>query len=139
MNPKKPCCTPPFAEYAKDSAIEVIALATTDGFPVFTLNQASHPIEQDSLSAAASTLHSVSNAVAQQILGKRFRVTFIEAQQGNVAFVDLDIGSDNYVLVMSATQSMNIANLRLRRGGLHHRHAAGLRGLGRRPGIGRRW
>ncbi len=103
-----------FAECAQVESIEVISLATTDGFPVYTLNKAGHSLEEDSLSAAASTLHSVSNAVAQQILGKRFKVTFIEAQQGNVAFVDLDIGEDNYVLVMSANQTMNIASLRLR-------------------------
>lgn len=103
-----------FEHYAQDSAIEVISLATTDGFSVQTLNKANQHIEADSLSAAASTLHSVSNAVAQQILGKRFKVTFIEAQQGNVAFVDLTLGEDNYVLVMSADQSMNIATLRLR-------------------------
>lgn len=103
-----------FEAYAKDSAIEVISLSTTDGFSVQTLNKANQHLEPDSLSAAASTLHSVSNAVAQQILGKRFKVTFIEAQQGNVAFVDLTLGEDNYVLVMSADQSMNIATLRLR-------------------------
>ncbi|MDO3383959.1 roadblock/LC7 domain-containing protein [Gilvimarinus algae] len=100
-------------KYAENEAVEVISLSTTDGFPVYTLNRANHNIEEDSLSAAASTLHSVSNAVAQQILGKRFKVTFIEAQQGNVAFVDLELQGKNYVLVMSAQQSLNIASLRL--------------------------
>ncbi|MCP8899013.1 roadblock/LC7 domain-containing protein [Gilvimarinus xylanilyticus] len=99
--------------YAENDAIEVISLATTDGFPVQTFNRANHSIEQDSLAAAASTLHSVSNAVTRQILAKRFKVTFIEAEQGNVAFVDLELEGDNYVLVMSATQTLNIASLRL--------------------------
>lgn len=99
--------------YADNDAIEVISLATTDGFAVQTFNRANHSIEKDSLAAAASTLHSVSNAVARQILGKKFKVTFIEAEQGNVAFVDLELAGDNYVLVMSATQALNIASLRL--------------------------
>ncbi len=99
--------------YGDNEAIEVISLATTDGFPIHTHNRANHSIEHDSLAAAASTLHSVSNAVAQQILGKSFKVTFIEAVQGNVAFVDLELEGKNYVLVMSATQLLNIASLRL--------------------------
>ncbi|UTF60107.1 roadblock/LC7 domain-containing protein [Gilvimarinus sp. DA14] len=99
--------------YADNEAIEVISLATTDGFPVYTNNCAAVPIEQDNLAAAASTLHSVSNAVTRQILGKNFKVTFIEAQQGNVAFVDLELSGKNFVLVMSAAQTLNIASLRL--------------------------
>lgn len=102
-----------FEDYAEKSYVEVIALATSDGFPICTLNKVNSKFEEDSLSAAASTLHSVSNAVAQQILGKRFKITFIEAQQGNVAFISLDINGSDHVLVMSATSDMNIANLRL--------------------------
>ncbi|MDO3386123.1 roadblock/LC7 domain-containing protein [Gilvimarinus sp. SDUM040013] len=102
-----------FSKYAQNDALEVISLATTDGFPVQTLTTMTRSLEEDSLSAAASTLHSVSNAVAQQILGKNFKVAFIEAEQGNVAFVDLDIDESNYVLVMSANESLNIASLRL--------------------------
>lgn len=102
-----------FQQYSNDTAIEMISLATTDGFPVCTLNRAGKPLEEDSLCAAASTLHSVSNAVAQQILGKAFQVAFIETRQGNVAFVDLNLDNGSYVLMMSAGPSMNIANLRL--------------------------
>lgn len=102
-----------FEQAAENSAVEVISLATTDGFPVHTLTKMHKNLEKDTLSAAASTLHSVSNAVAQQILGKRFKVAFIESEQGNVAFVDLDIAGHNYVLVMSADATLNIASLRL--------------------------
>jgi len=104
---------PIFAGYAQQEAIEVISLATTDGFPVYSFNRSTARFEEDTLAAAASTLHSVSNAVAQQILGKRFKITFIEAQQGNVAFVSLNIDERDYVLVMSARESLNIASLRL--------------------------
>ncbi|UTA47958.1 roadblock/LC7 domain-containing protein [Simiduia sp. 21SJ11W-1] len=102
-----------FNSYGENDALEVISLATTDGFPIYTHKQIARTIEEDTLSAAASTLHSVSNAVAQQILGKSFRVTFIEAEQGNVAIVDLTIASQNCVLVMSASEALNIASLRL--------------------------
>ncbi|MDO6747005.1 roadblock/LC7 domain-containing protein [Gilvimarinus sp. 1_MG-2023] len=102
-----------FESYAQNEALEVISLATTDGFPVHTFTSTNHGLEEDSLSAAASTLHSVSNAVSQQILRKNFKVAFIEAQQGNVAFVDLSIDGSSYVLVMSANETLNIASLRL--------------------------
>lgn len=104
---------PLFARYAENDAIEVIALATTDGFPVYSINQGAEHFAEDTLSAAASTLHSVSNAVTRQILGKGFKITFIEAEQGNVAFVALTLAGRDYVLVMSARESLNIASLRL--------------------------
>lgn len=104
---------PLFASYAKNEAIEVIALATADGFPVYSINQGAENFAEDTLSAAASTLHSVSNAVTQQILSKRFKITFIESEQGSVAFVALTLSDRDYVLVMSARQSLNIASLRL--------------------------
>lgn len=103
-----------FFHCAKEhDAIDVIALATTDGFPVHTYTRSPGGFATDTLAAAASTLYSVSNAVAQQILGKRFKVTFIEAEQGNVAFVALSVEERDYVLAMSAKAAMNIANLRL--------------------------
>lgn len=102
-----------FSCYAENDAIEVIALVTTDGFPVFSINQGAENFAEDTLSAAASALHSVSNAVARQILGKRFKITFIESEQGNVAFIALTLAGHDYVLVMSARHSLNIASLRL--------------------------
>lgn len=102
-----------FATYAENAAIEVIALATTDGFPVCSFNRGAENFAEDTLSAAASTLYSVSNAVTRQILGKRFKITFIESEQGNVAFVALTLTGRDYVLVMSARESLNIASLRL--------------------------
>lgn len=103
-----------FAEYSESYPdIEVISLATADGFPVHCFARRTGEFADDTLAAAASTLYSVSNAVAQQILSKAFKITFIESEQGNVAFVALQLASHEYVLVMSAKQSMNIANLRL--------------------------
>lgn len=102
-----------FAAYAQQQAIEVIALATTDGFPVYSINRGKAHFAEDTLAAAASTLHSVSNAVSQQILSKHFKVAFIEAEQGNVAFVSLTLNTQEYVLAMSAGAALNIASLRL--------------------------
>ena len=103
-----------FDDYmASNADVEIICLATSDGFPAVIKSQSSMNFDIDTLAAAASTLYSVSNAVAKQILAKRFRVTFIESEQGNVAFVALEVGSRDYVLAMSAKESMNIAQLRL--------------------------
>ena len=96
-----------------DSSIDVIALATSDGFAVQSFLRNDHGFEADTMAAAASTLYSVSNAVAQQLLAKKYKSTFIEANEGNVCFVAFDYQSKDYVLAMSADSTMNIAQLRM--------------------------
>jgi predicted regulator of Ras-like GTPase activity (Roadblock/LC7/MglB family) len=106
--------TPLFREYSEENdAIELISLVTADGFPVMTLSPLMNQVEEDKLAAAASTLHSVSNAVAKQILQKQFQVSFIESEQGNIAFVSLSLEERDYVLAMSSNRTMNIATLRM--------------------------
>lgn len=105
---------PLFEKYlAGEPNLEVIALATSDGFSVCSANKTTVDFEPDKMAAAASTLHSVSNAVSKQILNKTFDMTFIETEAGNVAFVALEIAGKDYVLSMSASELMNIASFRL--------------------------
>ena len=81
-----------FNEYSSNNdAIEIISLATTDGFPVHHFSRLSEGFDVETMAAAASTLYSVSNAVTKQILSKSFKITFIESEQGNVAFVALQL------------------------------------------------
>ncbi|VUD69200.1 hypothetical protein TDB9533_04566 [Thalassocella blandensis] len=103
-----------FQKFAgNEGAIDVIALATSDGFAVQSLLQRDHNFESDTMAAAASTLYSVSNAVSQQVLSKEYKSTFIEAKDGNVCFVAFEYSGKDYVLAMSADSSMNIARLRM--------------------------
>ena len=103
-----------FNEYSSNNdAIEIISLATTDGFPVHHFSRLSEGFDVETMVAAASTLYSVSNAVTKQILSKSFKITFIESEQGNVAFVALQLNDKDFVLSMSAKSAMNIASLRL--------------------------
>ena len=103
-----------FDEYSSNNdAIEIISLATTDGFPVHHFSRLSEGFDVETMAAAASTLYSVSNAVTKQILSKSFKITFIESEQGNVAFVALQLNDKDFVLSMSAKGAMNIASLRL--------------------------
>lgn len=103
-----------FEQYSSDnSALEIICLATTDGFPVYHYARIEENFDAETMAAAASTLCSVSNAVAHQILSKQFKTTFIESEQGNVAFVAMQVCDKDFVLSMSAKSTMNIANLRL--------------------------
>lgn len=105
---------PLFEKYlAAEPNLEVIALATSDGFSVCSANKFTVDFEPDKMAAAASTLHSVSNAVSKQILNKTFDMTFIETKAGNVAFVALELAGKDYVLSMSASELMNIASFRL--------------------------
>lgn len=105
---------PLFTSYLNDNPdMEVIFLATTDGFPVLNQTAPGKCFEDDKMAAASSTLYSVSNAVSQQILNKTFKVTFIESEDGNVAFVALPLLEQHFVLAMSAGGKINIGSLRM--------------------------
>lgn len=97
----------------REPAIEVIALATSDGFPVVSMARNPDQCAEDKMAAAASTLHSVSNAVAKQVLSSQFQTTFVEALDGNMAFVSIEKGDKDFVLMMSAGNQVNIAKLRM--------------------------
>lgn len=97
-----------------EAAIELIALSTTDGFPVCARARDMRNYESDKIAAAASTLYSVSNAVAKQILTSEFETAFVETSRGNMAFVSLSNSKGDYVLAVSANGAINIAKLRLR-------------------------
>lgn len=97
----------------RESAVEVISLSTTDGFPVEDFVRSSSSFDSDTMSAAASTIYSVSKAVAQQILAKEFKSTFIEANQGNMCFISFSVNEKDYVLAVSANHAMNLAELRI--------------------------
>lgn len=97
-----------------ETAIELVTLSTTDGFPVCTRGKGISNYEPDKIAAANSTLYSVSNAVAKQILKSEFETAFVETNSGNMAFVSLNSLKGDYVLAMSANGTINIARLRLR-------------------------
>ncbi len=97
----------------KYDAIEMISLATADGFPVINRSASSLNIESDTMAAASSTLFSVSNAISKQILRKEFNVTFIESGSGSIAFVAVSLDGMDYVLAMSAGEQMNIGQVRV--------------------------
>lgn len=103
-----------FEQYGEqESAIEMISLSTSDGFSVHRFIRNQNNFEADTMAAASSTLYSVSNAVVKQILAKEFKSTLIEANEGNVYFVAFNLDEKDYVLAMSAGQTMNIASLRM--------------------------
>lgn len=94
-------------------ALEVICLSTTDGFPVYNQSRNTLSFDVDTMAAASSTLYSVSNAVSKQILSKRFNITIIESESGNIGFIALSLGDKDFVLAMSASEDMNIGKLRV--------------------------
>lgn len=103
-----------FPDYlSRYDAIEVICLATTDGFPVVHRIGRDMAFDADKMAAASSTLYSISNAVAQQILSKSFKITIIEAEQGNMAFIALVADNKDFVLAISASAALNVGQLRV--------------------------
>lgn len=97
----------------KYDAIDMVCLSTADGFPVISVAADGLTFEKDTMSAASSTLYSVSDAISRQILMKPFRIAFIESEMGNIAFVSIEFGEHDFVLAMSANDSMNIGQLRV--------------------------
>lgn len=103
-----------FSEYVSQyDAIEHINLSTTDGFPVQNVSNQNLHFDVDKMAAASSTLYSVSSAVSKQLLNKAFKITYIEAEQGNIGFISMAVSESEFVLAMSVNSSMNVGQLRV--------------------------
>jgi len=98
---------------ARYDQLDLISLSTADGFPIYNYERHLNRFAADKMAAAASTLYAVSNAVAKQILSKNFQITFVETENGNIAFVALALDHKDHVLSMSGKHALNIAKLRL--------------------------
>lgn len=73
---------------SKVSDIKLISLCTSDGFPVCCHNFETHnDIEENQLSAAASSIAALSVAASKQLIGSRFSSTTIETENGNMLLV----------------------------------------------------
>lgn len=100
--------------YGKNNVqLDLINLATSDGFSIHSYASEFSHFDSGKMAAAASTLYSVGDAVAHQILSKEFKMTFIETEGGNVAFIALRLQGKDFVLTMSGNKTINMGTLRL--------------------------
>lgn len=99
--------------FNENQDLRLVSLCTTDGFPVVSVSKHGLAIQSDKLAAAFSTLFSVSNAVATQVLKLDFDTTIIESDSGNIAVISILVDGVDCVLCMAGGASMNVGTLRL--------------------------
>ena len=74
--------------------------------------------EADKLAAMSSTISSLSDSVAAQILEDEFDITIIESETGNLLFVSTQYLGKPCVLTLGAKSSTSLATARYKTKGL---------------------
>ena len=92
--------------------IFVISLCTTDGFSILSFAAKALNTESDKLAAMSSTIASLSDSSAKQLLDDQFDVTTIESDSGNALFVKTNYLSKPCVLTVVAKKKMSLATAR---------------------------
>ena len=99
--------------YNSTSGLILVALSTPDGFPI---QQASDSFEgvPDKIAAMTSTLSSVSNAIAEEIIAAPFTLSWIETDDGDCVCVYTKYQKQNAVLTVAAKRNVTLGVLRVR-------------------------
>ncbi len=92
--------------------IFLTSLCTVDGFNIKSVTSSSHTTEVDKLAAMASTICSLSDASANQIMQLPSNFTTIETEGGNILFLTTKLLNKDCVLTLAARSSMQLANAR---------------------------
>ncbi len=95
-----------------NKGIQVVSLSTTDGFSVKSFASKQLNAESDKLAAMSSTIYSLSNSAAQQILMDEFDSTIVETESGNMLFVRTTYLDLPCVLTIAARSDMQLATVR---------------------------
>lgn len=95
-----------------DRDMLLVSLSTTDGFSIKTFASKALNAEADKLAAMSSTISSLSDAAAKQVLKNQFDITIVETNSGNMLFVRTDYLGLPCVLTIAARGSMSLATAR---------------------------
>lgn len=95
-----------------DRDILLVSLSTTDGFSIKTFAAKALNAEADKLAAMSSTISSLSDASAKQVLDTQFDITIVETSTGNMLFVRTDYLGFPCVLTIAARAAMSLATAR---------------------------
>lgn len=92
--------------------IKVINLTTADGFAICSLYNENHDLEENKLSAAASSLAALSVAAAKQLIGSNFESTTIETKNGCMILVSTKYQEKKCVLCLVSGKVNTIGQVR---------------------------
>ena len=95
-----------------DRDILLVSLSTTDGFSIKTFASKTLNAEADKLAAMSSTISSLSDAAAKQVLMNQFDITIVETGSGNMLFVRTNYLELPCVLTIAAKSAMPLATAR---------------------------
>lgn len=92
--------------------INFINLCTVDGFSIKTLNRSGQNIDEDKLAAVSSTISSMSDGTAKQLLDGVFSAAIVESNAGNIFVTKTIYQGADCVLSVAATQQMLLGEVR---------------------------
>lgn len=92
--------------------LKIIALTTADGFPIYCDVQGKNQVESEKVSAVSSSLMSLSNAAAKQMVGHALESTTIETDNGNMFLCNTEVKEKKCVLCIVTGAKENIGHAR---------------------------
>jgi predicted regulator of Ras-like GTPase activity (Roadblock/LC7/MglB family) len=92
--------------------IKIVALSTIDGFPIYTSDRNANDQESEKIAAISSSLHSLSNAAANQLAGNRLMTTTLETSDGFIFFFSTTYEERECILCIATGASENMAKAR---------------------------
>lgn len=92
--------------------ILLVSLATTDGFAIKSVALKELNAESDKLAAMSSTISSLSDSSAKQVLQDQFDITIVETKSGNLLFVRTTYLDLPCVLTIATRAGMQLATSR---------------------------
>ena len=102
-----------FAEQAEKFAdLKVLSLTTADGFPIHCDVRQANKVEAEKVAAVSSSLISLSNAAARQMIGKPLESTTIETAGGNMFLCNTTFEEKKCVLCIVTGEKENIGHAR---------------------------
>lgn len=95
-----------------DRDVLLVSLSTTDGFSIKSFASKVLNAEADKLAAMSSTISSLSDSSAKQILKDQFDITIVETKSGNMLFVRTSYLDLPCVLTIAAKNGIPLATAR---------------------------
>ncbi|MDF1780587.1 MAG: roadblock/LC7 domain-containing protein [Alcanivoracaceae bacterium] len=92
--------------------LKIVALSTIDGFPIYCSKGSSDPEKNEKIAAISSSLHSLSNAAANQLAGSKLMTTTLETGDGFIFFFSTTYQERECVLCIATGATENVAKAR---------------------------
>lgn len=96
----------------KFTNLKLISLTTADGFPIYNDIRTHHEVDKESISAVSSSLISLSNAAAKQLIGSTLEAVTLETKEGNMFLCNTEYKGKKCVLCVATGIQNNIGHAR---------------------------